>query len=99
MKHGQVGIGNGQWRNLTALEMSEGARHLESHKTYRTALRRLRDVEQGDMSDWGLYNALAGEVEARVVQKRMGMTPDQRAARPPWLDYDVPETQQIVRDD
>jgi hypothetical protein len=43
------------------------------------------------------YTRKAGEVEARTVQKRMDMTPDQRRARPPWLDYDVPENQQIVR--
>lgn len=43
------------------------------------------------------YVRLAGEVEARTVQKRMDMTPDERRARPPWLDYSVPEDQQIVR--
>lgn len=43
------------------------------------------------------YNALAGETEARTVQKRMDLTPEERRARPPWLDYDVPETDQIVR--
>lgn len=43
------------------------------------------------------YRRLAGEVEARTVQKRMDYTPEQRAARPPWMDYDVPEDQQIVR--
>lgn len=55
----------------------------------------------GDMSDTEvarrLYNRLAGEVEARTVQQRMDMTPDQRRARAPWLDYDVPESDQIVR--
>jgi hypothetical protein len=43
------------------------------------------------------YNALAGETEARTVQKRMDLTPEERRARPPWLDYDVPEADQIVR--
>lgn len=43
------------------------------------------------------YHHLAGEVEARTVQKRMDLTPEERRARPPWLDYDVPESQQIVR--
>jgi hypothetical protein len=55
----------------------------------------------GDMPDLdvgrSLYNRLAGEVEARAVQKRMDLTPDQRRSRPPWMDYDVPEDQQIVR--
>lgn len=55
----------------------------------------------GDMSDIeagrSLYRRLAGEVEARAVQQRMDMTPEQRRARFPWLDYDVPEADQIVR--
>lgn len=43
------------------------------------------------------YTRLAGEVEARAVEKRMDLSADQRRARPPWLDYDVAESQQIVR--
>jgi len=43
-----------------------------------------------------LYNRIAGEVEARAVQARRDLTPEQRQSRPPWLDYDVPEGQQIV---
>lgn len=42
------------------------------------------------------YRNSAGEVEARTVEKRQNMTPEERAARPPWLDYDVPEANQIV---
>lgn len=55
----------------------------------------------GDMPDAEiareLYRRLAGEVEARTVQTRWNMTPEQRRERPPWLDYDVPEDRQIVR--
>lgn len=43
-----------------------------------------------------LYDRIAGEVEARAVQARRDLTPEQRQSRPPWLDYDVPESQQIV---
>ena len=43
------------------------------------------------------YRSLAGEVEARAVESRMALTPEQRRARAPWLDYDVPEQDQIVR--
>jgi hypothetical protein len=43
------------------------------------------------------YRTMAGEVEARAVEKRMDLTAEERRARPPWLDYDVPEDQQIVR--
>lgn len=42
------------------------------------------------------YPRIAGEVEARAVERRMNLTPDQRRERPPWLDYDVPEGEQIV---
>lgn len=49
------------------------------------------------MSDYDAYHRTSGEVEARTVQKRMDLTPEERASRPPWLDYDVPESQQIVR--
>ena len=43
------------------------------------------------------YMRNAGEVESRLVEKRMGLSAADRRARPPWLDYDVPENQQIVR--
>ena len=43
------------------------------------------------------YKRLAGEGEARSVQKRQNLTADERRARPPWLDYDVPEADQIIR--
>ena len=60
----------------------------------------LTQREQLEWNDAGrgrLYRNNAGEVEARTVQKRADLTPEQRSARPPWLDYDVPESQQIVR--
>jgi len=44
-----------------------------------------------------LYKRSAGEVEARAVQNRMNLTPEQSRARYPWLDYDVPIEQQIVK--
>jgi len=36
-------------------------------------------------------------VLARTTMARISMTPEQRRARAPWLDYDTPEDQQIVR--
>lgn len=44
-----------------------------------------------------LYYRNAGEVEARNVQSRMNMTPEQRRATPPWATQDVPDELQIVR--
>jgi hypothetical protein len=54
-------------------------------------------LKKSRMDPQDLYRRHAGEVEARAVQARMNLTPDERRARPPWLDYDVPEGQQIVR--
>ena len=45
----------------------------------------------------GQYYKFAGEVEARNVQQRLTMTPEERAATPPWETEDVPEDRQIVR--
>lgn len=49
------------------------------------------------LSSYRNYKRGAGETEARTVEARANLTPEERAARPPWLDYDVPEAQQIVR--
>lgn len=43
------------------------------------------------------YRRLAGEVEARNVQKRLDMSAGERRATPPWATEDVPRDQQIVR--
>lgn len=43
------------------------------------------------------YRRLAGEAEARAVQKRMDYTPEQRRNIFPLSDYDVPLDQLIVR--
>lgn len=44
-----------------------------------------------------LYRMSAGEVEARNVQYRADMTPEQRRAKAPWLTQDIPDERQIVR--
>ena len=46
-----------------------------------------------------LYRRHAGEVEARLTQGRLQMTPEQRAASYPLDRMDVPPEQQIVRFD
>jgi hypothetical protein len=43
------------------------------------------------------YNRLAGEAEARAVQKRMNMTDTQRRVIFPYESYDVPINQLIVK--
>jgi hypothetical protein len=58
-------------------------------------------VERGrgfaEMKPFEAYRRLAGEVEARNVQKRMDMDAATRRATPPWSTEDVPRDQQIVR--
>jgi hypothetical protein len=53
------------------------------------------DAERRRFSD--MYRKIAGEVEARNVESRMNMTPNQRRATPPWATQDVPDDQQIIR--
>lgn len=66
---------------------------LSDRELYDQAVRFV-DSEDGRMA---FYKRLAGEAEARNVQKRMTMTADQRAATPPWQTLDVPERELIVR--
>ena len=53
----------------------------------------------GDQYDdvYEAYKSLMGEVESRNVQKRLSMSPEERAATPPWETEDVDEDRQIVR--
>ncbi len=48
-------------------------------------------------SPFEIYRRFAGEVEARNVEKRLRMSPEDRAATPPWETEDVAEDRQIVR--
>ncbi|WP_298967760.1 LPD23 domain-containing protein [uncultured Methylobacterium sp.] len=47
---------------------------------------------------WDQYKRTAGEVEARNVQARRNMTPEQRRETPPWETQDVPDGRQILGD-
>ena len=72
----------------------------EQGKILSDSLMKMQDAMEIDKKQaLDLYNRQAGEAEARAVQTRMNMTPEQREARPFWLDYDVPEADQIVRFD
>ena len=71
-----------------------------AYYNYKLALlKKNKEIEKAakNKASYEGYRRLAGEVEARTTQKRMDMTADERKARYPWLDYDVPEEQQIVR--
>ena len=43
------------------------------------------------------YQRSAGEVEARNVEARKDLTPEQRSATPPWTTQEVPDNSQIVK--
>ena len=49
------------------------------------------------MGNFDLYQRLAGEAEARAVQKRMGMNALERRQTFPLDSYDVPINELIVR--
>jgi hypothetical protein len=54
-------------------------------------------LEWLDMGRQRMYRMSAGEVEARNVQYRANLTPEQRRAKAPWLTQDTPDERQIVR--
>jgi len=69
----------------------------------RAAQRAEKDLEYhdeavaiGEVDNYDLYNRLSGEVEARNVQTRMNMTPEERRATPPWQTRDVDEKDIIM---
>lgn len=83
-------------RDAVAAELGErDASYNRLVKSYNEAFR------TGNLDPQELYRRQAGETEARLVQSRRDLTPDQRLANPPWQEgpygYDVPESQQIVR--
>jgi len=53
---------------------------------------------RGASNPYKAYRSLAGEVEARAVQSRMNMTPEQRLETYPIQSYDVPVNQLIYAD-
>jgi hypothetical protein len=61
--------------------------------TFKQALEKAK----AELSPYAAYRRLAGETEARNVQTRRDMTPEERRARRPWETQDVPDDQQIVR--
>jgi hypothetical protein len=60
---------------------------------------RTGDLSARDWDDIGskLYRRLAGEVEARDVQARMNLTPQQRAAQAPYSSQGILPDQMLIR--
>ena len=53
-------------------------------------------TEASNKLDFDTYQRLAGEVEARNVQKRMDFTADERRQTPPWQTQDIEDEYQII---
>lgn len=80
------------WRAKDPAEKAELLRRSREAGEQKRALR-----QQAAEWRFNQYQSLGGEVEARNVETRRNMTPDQRRATPPWLTQDVPDEQQIIR--
>lgn len=85
------------WRRIAAHELQHGVQYAEPG--FSTGGNPFQFAGRNGVTKAALdkYRRVAGEVEARAVEQRLPLTPEQRRERPPWLDYDVPEAQQIVR--
>jgi len=70
------------------LQLEKEARELDS---------KALTAYHSEQAKFDLYQRLAGEAEARAVQTRMNMTPQERLATYPYQSYDVPINQLIVR--
>jgi hypothetical protein len=71
----------------------------EAKRIYNEALPQFSGTPEQlmQMARMNAYRRLAGEVEARAVQKRLGMTPEQRREVFPLDSYDVPVKSLIYR--
>ena len=80
-------------------EYSKAARKFKKlepdFKEYKQTERKFENIE--GLSDYEKYKRLAGEAEARNVEKRIDWTPEQRRNTPPWETLDVPENELIRR--
>jgi hypothetical protein len=96
--------------NYLNTELSEAAKALDKYPKNSPEYQKYRNLYDSAMAEKmqmnpsliqrtpdEIYNRLAGEAEARAVQKRMNMTDTQRRVVFPYESYDVPVNQLIVR--
>jgi hypothetical protein len=72
---------------------------LALEKEARSIDQKALDAYRSEQAKFDLYQRLAGEAEARAVESRMNMTPEQRRAMFPEESYDVPMNELIIRAD
>lgn len=86
-----------QGRSITLHELQHPVQSLEGWAVGGSPKMFSRELPDGGYDNgFAAYKRLAGEVEARNVQARAGMTAEERRAIPPWYTEDVPRGQQIV---
>lgn len=95
-------LGHGWWaENADKQELLERRKKLQAEnkklaQSSKDAARATRLLDKLDeMSDYDIYHALAGEVEARNTQRRMGMTYEERLASLASSTEDVARKDQI----
>lgn len=72
----------------------------KSYQQYLKGLKKVSPVANRAAQEYAVENAyrvLSGEVEARNVQKRIDMTPNERKSTPPWATQDVRDENQFIR--
>jgi len=92
LQHAVQGIENFAWGNdpkAMAAQIEKGLRKNNS-------LASGYDFDEIKNQSHDLYHRTAGEVEARNVQRRMYLSPEDRLRLPPWKSQDVPYDQQLV---
>jgi len=93
--HGFGRVEKGKTKELQPLQ-SELYRYKETGDVqYKPAADQARELMDkyrrlDSMGAYDRYRRIGGEAEARAAEARLGMRPEKRRQRPPWLDYDVP---------
>lgn len=85
---------NKELQKLARQEFKLGYRTPETQSKFLELKQKQIDLQ---IPPYEAYKRLAGEAEARAVQQRMNLTPDQRRATFPLDSYDVPIDQLIYR--
>ena len=84
-------------RSTMAHELQHGVQDVEKFATGSNPWKARSMISNiNGLSDYDIYRRLAGEVEARNVQKRLGLLADDRRMLPPWLTEDVAQSEQLV---
>ena len=98
------GIGGHTDSSKNVITLSDTNTDAENHSALAHEIQHLIQSVEGfakgaDPDKVGMSNYLqhGGEVESRNVEKRLTMSPEERAATPPWETEDVAESEQIVR--